>query len=289
MPAEPQTTRPGRWATLVAATTAVRATDPMRVQELVAELSGRSRWLTPLAYLAGTLAVVFDGITLLFRSWRLMLLQLVPAVWIYAMTWNIRSHMLAHRHPPLSHVTLIAVAELLVAQVAYWCNATFAYTLTQDGTPRIAAAFAEARPHWRAISGLALATGSLQAFVWLALPEWRLSVFWIALVVMFVVQIYLFVALPAWLLGIRKTGSRRERGLRSLTTGALSGIAATPGFLLNRVGLLLLSAGALWWVGVGVVAIAAVMHVAASSSARVVKMSVRLRPGTAAAGDVPVR
>jgi hypothetical protein len=285
MPAEPPTTRPGRWATLVAATNAVRATDPLRIQELVADLSGRSRWLTPLAYLAGTLAVVFDGVALLFKSWRLTLLQLIPAAWIYAMTWNIRSHMLAHRHPPLTHVALIAVAELVAAQAAYWCNATFAFTLAQDGIPRIADAFAQARPHWRAISGLALVTGGLQAVVWLVLPQWRLNVFWIALVAMFVVQVYLFVALPAWLLGARKTGTRRERGLRSLTTGVLSGVAATPGYLLNRIGLLLLSVGPLWWVGVGVVAIAAVLHVAASSSARVVKMSVRLRPGTAPAGE----
>jgi len=269
----------------VAATSAVRATDPSRIQEIVADLSGRSRWLTPLAYLAGTLAVVFDGIALLFTSWRLTLLQLVPAAWIYAMTWNIRSHMLAHQHPPLTHVALIAVGEMIAAQAAYWCNATFAFTLTQDGIPRISAAFAEARPHWRAISGLALATGSLQAVVWLVLPQWRLSVFWLALVTMFVIQVYLFVALPAWLLGVRKTGSRRERGLQSLTTGVLSGIAATPGYLLNRIGLLLLSVGALWWVGVVVVAFAAVMHVAASSSARVVKMSVRLRGGAAPAPE----
>jgi hypothetical protein len=208
---------------------AVRATDPARAQEIISELSGRSRWLTPLAYIAGTLAVVFDGIALLLKSWRLTLLQLVPAAWIYAMTWNIRSHLFAHRNPPTAHVVVIAVGARVVAQVAYWCNATLAFTLTQDGVPKITPAFAEARTHWRAISGLALITGSLQAVIWLVLPQWRLSVFWLALVGMFVVQIYLFVALPAWLLVVRRTGTRQERGLQSLTTAALSGIAVTPG------------------------------------------------------------
>lgn len=277
------TTHPGKWATLVAATKAVRSTDPMRVQEIVSELSGRSRWLTPLAYIAGTLAVVFDGIRLLFKSWRLTLLQLVPAAWIYAMTWNIRSHLLAHRHPPLDHVVPIALAALVIPQLAYWCNATFAFTLTQDGVPQIGPAFAQARPHWRAISGLALVTGIVQATIWLVLPQWRLSLFWVALVGMFAVQIYLFVALPAWLIGVRKTGSRRERGLQTLTTGALSGIATMPGYLLNRIGLLLLSIGPLWWLGIAIVAIATATHVAGSSSARVVKMSVRLRGGGAPA------
>ena len=281
MPGTDATTHRGKWATLVAATGAVRSTDPARVQQLATDLSGRSRWLTPLAYVAGTLAVVFDGIVLLFKSWRLTLLQLVPAAWIYAMTWNIRSHLFAHRHPPLSHVELIAAAALITAQVAYGADTDLRLHPHPRGDRQVAAAFAEARVHWRAISGLALVTGSIQAFIWLGVAG-SSEPFWLALLLMFVVQIYLFVALPAWLLGVRKTDSRRERGLQSLTTGVLSGVAAIPGYLLNRIGLLLLSVGPLWWVGVGVVAVATVTHVAASSSARVVKMSVRLRGGVPA-------
>jgi hypothetical protein len=55
-----------------------------------------------------------------------------------------------------------------------------------------------------------------------------------------------------------------------------------PGFLLNRIGLLLLGGG-LWIVGAVLVAIGAVLHVTASSSVRVVKLSVRLRPDDRAA------
>ena len=51
-----------------------------------------------------------------------------------------------------------------------------------------------------------------------------------------------------------------------------------PGFLLNRIGLLLMGTGSLFFVGVAVVSIGAVLHVTASSSVRVVKMSLRLRP-----------
>ena len=94
---------------------------------------------------------------------------------------------------------------------------------------------------------------------------------------MYVVQVYLFIAIPSWLLGVRKTGTRQERTIQSMTTGVLSGVASTPGFLFNRIGLLLLG-GSLWIVGVVLVSIAAVLHVTASSSVRVVKMSLRLRP-----------
>ena len=88
---------------------------------------------------------------------------------------------------------------------------------------------------------------------------------------------YLFVAIPSWLLGVRRTSTRREHTIQSLTTGALSGVATTPGYLLNRIGLLLLGT-ALWIVGVVALSIGSVLHITASSSVRVVKMSLRLRP-----------
>jgi hypothetical protein len=267
----------GRWATLVATIDAIRTTDPSRIDELVFELSAKYRWLTPLAYVAGTLAVVFDGVLILLRSWRLTLLQLVPATWIWAMSWNLRNHMFAHEKPPVSHTVIVAVVDLLVAQIAYWCNAVFAYTLAQDGPADIRAAYASAKPHWKAISGTALVTGGMSAVTWIVLPHFKLTWFWVALAGIFVLQIYLFVALPVWLLRIKKTGTRKERGLRSLTTGVLSGIASIPGFLLNRIGLLLLGIGPLWWLGIILLSIGAVIHVTASSSVRVVKMSVHLR------------
>jgi len=193
--------------------------------------------------------------------------------------------MFAHQKPPVSHTVLVAVLDLLVSQIAYWCNATFAYTLVQDGAKDIRAAFASAKPHWRAISGTALVTGAMSAITWLVLPHFRLTWFWLALAGIFVLQIYLFVALPVWLLGIKKTGTRKERGLQSATTGVLSGVASIPGFILNRTGLLLLGIGPVWWLGVILLSIGAVFHVTASSSVRVVKMSVRLRGAAPASPD----
>ena len=254
----------------------MRRADPATVEVTARELGQRHRWLVPLVYAAGTIAIVFDGIMLLIRNWRLTLLQLPPAVWIYAMSWNLRNQMLQGEHLRSGIGLIAAVALLAAAQVAYWCNATFGFAMLQRSGADIGAAFREARPHWRFIGGLALLTGGAQVAVWLLLPGVSVRWFWIALLVMFVVQVYLFVAVPSWLIGVRATGTRRERAIQSLTTGALSGVAATPGFLLNRIGLLLLGVGALWWIGVAVLAIGAVLHVTASSSVRVVKMSVRL-------------
>ncbi len=256
---------------------AVRSTDPASVESALKDLGGRRRWLAPLVYAAGTVAIVFDGVLLLLRNWRLTLLQLFPAAWIWIMTWNMKNHLLSKPTFSTTEVIPVAVGVLLAAQVAYWSNATFAYTMAQSGTADIRAAFGEARPHWRLVGGLALLTGGLQAAIWLLIPRLKADWLWVALLVMFVVQVYLFIAIPCWLVGARKTGSRRERTIRSLTTGVLSGVASTPGFLLNRIGWLLLGSGPLGIIGGALVAVGAVLHVTASSSVRVVKLSLRLR------------
>jgi hypothetical protein len=266
-----------RWEALVRAAAAVRSTDPASVESALKNLGGRRRWLTPLVYAAGTVGVVFDGVLLLLRNWRLTLLQLFPAVWIWVMTWNMKHHFLSKPTFSTSVVIPAAVGVVLAAQVAYWSNATFAYTMAESAAGGIRAAFGEARRRWRLIGGLALLTGGVQAGIWLLMPRLQADWLWVALLVMFVVQVYLFIAVPCWLLGVRKTGSRRERTIQSLTTGVLSGVASAPGFLLNRIGWLLLGSGVLGIVGGALLAVGAVLHVTASSSVRVVKLSVRLR------------
>ena len=270
------------------ATAAVRSTDPARVESALKDLGGQRGWLAPLVYAAGTVAVVFDGVLLLLRNWRLTFLQLFPAVWIWAMAWNMKHHVLSKSTLSTGVVIAAAVGVPLAAQVAYWCNATFAFTMAQTPTSDIRAAFGEARGHWPLVGGLALLTGGIQALIWLAVPRWQSNWLSVALLVMFVVQIYLFVAIPCWLIGVRKTGSRRDRTTRTVTTSALSGVAAMPGFLLNRIGWLLLGAGWLGIVGVALLAVGAVLHVTASSSMRVVKLSLRLRPDERAPASVPI-
>jgi hypothetical protein len=277
-----------RWQALVRAIAAVRSTDPATVEAALKDLGSKRSWLGPLAYAAGTVAVVFDGVLLLLRNWRLTLLQFFPAAWIWVMAWNMKHDLLSRPTFSTSVVIAIAVGVLLAAQVAYWCNATFAYTMAQDGIGDIRAAFGEARRHWQLIGGIALLTGGVQALIWLLMPRLQADWLWLALLVMFVVQIYLFVAVPCWLLGVRKTGSRRERTTQTVTTSVLSGVAATPGFLLNRIGWLLLGAGWIGIVGAALLAVGAVLHVTASSSMRVVKLSLRLRPGAGAPASAPL-
>jgi peptidoglycan/LPS O-acetylase OafA/YrhL len=99
---------------------------------------------------------------LLLRNWRLTLLQFFPAAWIGVMTWNMKNHLLSRPTFSTSDIIPVAVGVVLAAQIAYWCNATFAYTMTQSPTADIRAAFGEARRHWRLVGGLAALTGGFR-------------------------------------------------------------------------------------------------------------------------------
>jgi hypothetical protein len=274
------------WASLVRAVQAARRLDSAAVQEELQRMGERRRWLAPLTYAAATIAFVFEGVLILLRNWRLLLLQLAPAAWIWVMTRELKAHVFAGHDLPTAYADLVAAGVLVVAQISYWCNATFAFTVVAEEGTGIADAFRQARSHWRLVSGVALLTGSAQAAVWLFLEGHWLTV---GLVTMLVVQIYMFIAVPAWLVGApSRAASRREKAEQTLTTGVLSGVASTPGFLLNRVGLLMLGIPKVGFIGFIVLAISAVLHVTASSSVRVVKMSIRLKStGGDSPGDPP--
>jgi hypothetical protein len=265
---------------------AARRLDSATVQEELQRMGKRRRWLAPLTYAAATIALVFEGVLILLRNWRLLLLQLAPAAWIWVMTRELKAHAFAGYDLPTVYADAVAGGVLVVAQISYWCNATFAFTVAAEGPTGIADAFRQARSHWRLVSGVALLTGSAQAAVWLFLEGHWLT---LGLVTMLVVQIYMFIAVPAWLVGAPpRVASRREKAQQSVTTGVLSGVASTPGFLLNRIGLLMLGIPKVGFIGFIVLAISAVLHVTASSSVRVVKMSIRLKgTGEDSPGDPP--
>ena len=247
----------------------------------------RRRWLAPLAYTAATIAVVFDGVLILLRNWRLLLLQLVPAAWIWVMSRELRAHVFAGHELPTTGTGAVAAGAIVLAQISYWCNATFAFTVASGAGTGIADAFRQARRRWRLVAGVALLTGGAQAAVWLWLDGAWLTV---GLLTMLVVQIYMFVAVPAWVVGApRRDQSRHERIMQSLTTGVLSGVAFNPGFLLNRISLLILGIPTIGIIGFALLAVSAVLEVTALSSVRVVKMSIRLRDPAASPPPHPIR
>ena len=73
---------------------AINRSDDAAVERAVLELSNRSRWLAPLGLIVGAFLMLFQGLKLLVTNWRLTLVQIVPAMWIWAAMLDLKVHML---------------------------------------------------------------------------------------------------------------------------------------------------------------------------------------------------
>src|SRR5690348_15746998 len=76
---------------------AIEANDESRIEEAVLGLSRRHRALAPLAFAVGAFALLFDGLRLLVSNWRLMLVQVLPAMWIWLAMFDLKVHVLHGR------------------------------------------------------------------------------------------------------------------------------------------------------------------------------------------------
>ena len=73
---------------------AIRKGDDDAVQEMVLELSRQHRILAPLALVVGAIAMLFEGVKLLVTNWRLTLVQVLPAMWIWVAMFDLKAHLL---------------------------------------------------------------------------------------------------------------------------------------------------------------------------------------------------
>ena len=71
---------------------AIRDSDQATVNEMVLRLSRARPWLAPLAFAVGAFAMLFDGVRLVFTNWRLTLVQVLPAMWIWAAMYDLKLH-----------------------------------------------------------------------------------------------------------------------------------------------------------------------------------------------------
>jgi hypothetical protein len=243
-------------------------------------VAGR-RWLLPVLVIGQTIDALVAGGLLLLRNWRLMLVELVPAMWLGALTWDWRTR--ATGRLPLAEVyglAAVGVALFVIAATyaAYWCNAVFAFTAVQTPPTNLRRAVQSATSRCRVIATWALLAGLAHAVVAVFVTRTTVLAYSIALGAVVLVQMYGLVALPVALVTPKATRERRtlrERILALALTGAVSGVASTPGFVLNRVGLLLFAVGAPW-LGVLVLVPAVIVQAAGAASARAVQLAARV-------------
>ncbi len=264
---------------------AIAEVDPAAMAQAARQLGESRRILTPLAWAAGTIVLLIRGVKLLILNWRLSLIQLVPAAWVWLATWDLKRHLLHGQsfvHLHFAAQLALAGAVVAVSIAAFWCNAVFAFAIDGPPPPKIAPAIRQARQGRRMVVTWGLVVGGALAFATIVVPRiagpW---VFSLVLSVVLGVMLISFVAVPARIIGVKtqKLPPREALG-RAAVSGAVSAVAMTPGFLLGRVGLILLGLQNFHIIGFAMLSIGTALYAAGMSSVKAVKLTMKLAPTT---------
>ena len=281
----PTAMRAQRWVALRRLVRATAEVDPATMERAARQLGQSRRILTPLAWAAGTIVLLIRGVKLLILNWRLSLIQLVPAAWVWLAMWDLKRHLLHGQSFVQLHLAAqlaIAAAVVAVSIAAFWCNTVFAFAIDGPPPPRIAPAVRKARQARRMVAAWGLIVGSALAFATIVVPRIAgLWVFSLVLSVVLGVMLISFVAVPARIIGVKtqKLPPREALG-RVAVSGTVSAVAMAPGFLLGRVGLILLGLQHLHILGFAMLSIGSALYAAGMSSVKAVKLTMKLTPTT---------
>jgi hypothetical protein len=261
---------------------AIREGDDAAVEASVVALSRSRRIFAPLVFAVAAIVMLFQGLRLVFSNWRLTLVQVLPAMWIWAAMLNLKLHVLKgsefhtwHGSVELLLVTVIA----LITAAAFYLNAVFAFAISQAGEPTIRPAFSLARRHLSVVLGVGFAVGVALGVSSIVVP--RFGRFWFALSLGIVIGVMMltYVTVPARIVGIKPTGSPRDKLAATVIGGTLGAIVCTPPYVIGRVGILLLGFHTVFAVGVVLLALGLTLQAGATGAVKAVKMSAKLAAG----------
>lgn len=259
---------------------AVADTEPDTVDRIMREMGSRRFYLAPLAWAAGSVVLMLRGLRLILTNWRLTLIQVVPAALIWLGMYEVQAHALrgvALRS--LSWGWLVCGSILLIAATiaSFWCNTVFAYAI--DSTPpTIRPAVQATRRRLVPVVLSGVVGGALLSFATLVMPRFgRRWVFEAVLLATLGLLIVAFVAVPARILQRppRKLPPREAFG-RTMVGWFATVVAMAPGFVLDRVGLLLMGIPGLRLLGFVLLTLGTALYAAGMSSVKAVKMSIKL-------------
>ncbi len=217
--------------------------DEASVEAAVLQLSHSKRFLAPLGLAAGAIVMLFKGVKLIFSDWRLTLIQVLPAMWIWAAVLDLKLHVIGQRefrlwYGPTAALLVLAVAAVSVA--SFYLNAVFAFAISHPGKPAIGSAFALARRHLGVVGSFGLAVGLALGYSSIAVPRWGLGWFTFSMSVVIAVMMLTYVTVPSRLVGLKANSSRRDKLTASIVAGTVGAIVCTPPYVAARVGLIML-------------------------------------------------
>jgi uncharacterized membrane protein len=264
---------------------AVRDSDQAVVNEIVLRLSRARPWLAPLALTVGAIAMLFEGVRLLFTNWRLTLIQVLPAMWIWAAMFDLKAHVL---HGKSFHVltgTAVVIPFVIViaavTAASFYLNAVFAFAITQPGRPQIRPAFIQARSHLPVVLGSGMIVGILLGVSTVIVQRWGTFWFGFSLSIVVGLMMVCYVAVPSRLIGMKAIASKRDKLTASVVGGAVGAVVCTPPYVLGRVGLLMLGSSTLVIFTFGVIffAVGLTLQAGATGAVKTIKMSAKLVSG----------
>jgi hypothetical protein len=258
---------------------AVRDGDEAMVEETVLRLSQSRRAFAPLALVVGGFAMLFNGLKLLFLNWRLTLVQILPAMWIWLAMLDLKVHVL---HGKSFHVLRgpilipIVLAITAITAASFFLNAVFGFAIVQSGVPKIRPAFAQAQSHLAVILGLGTVVGVMLGLATMVVTRWGHPWFAISLSVVAGVMMVAYVAIPSRLIGVKQTSSRRDKLTATAVGGTVGAVVCAPPYALGRVGILMLGSHVLFIPGILLIAVGATLQAGATGAVKTVKMSAKL-------------
>jgi hypothetical protein len=261
---------------------AIEENDEAQIEEAVLRLSRSKRVFAPLALAVSAFVLLFNGLRLMVSHWRLMLVQILPAMWIWLAMFDLKVHVLhgrsfhVFRGPILIPIGLVIVA---LTVVSFMLNAVFAFAVADSRNPQVRPAFAKARRHQSSIVGAGIVVGLALAFATTVVTRWGHPWFGISLSIVVGLMMVCYVAVPARLLGVKRAQSRRDKLTTSAVSSVLGATVCTPPYVLGRVGLLMLGSKVLLVPGIFVLAVGVTLQAGATGAVRAIKMSASLMAG----------
>jgi hypothetical protein len=264
---------------------AVRDSDQAAVDDMIMRLSRARPWLAPLALALGAFAMLFDGVKLLFTNWRLTLVQVLPAMWIWAAMYDLKGKVLRGKEfIGLSGPTLaiwLVVGITVITAACFYLNAVFAFAIVEPGRPEIRPAFTKARSHLLIVLGSGAIVGILLGLSAIVVPRYWGGLYWFAFSLSIVIGIMMicYVAVPSRLIGIKPIQSKRDKLTASAVGGAIGAVICTPPYALGRIGLLMLGSSTFFVLGIILFAVGITLQAGATGAVKTIKMSAKLVGG----------
>jgi len=264
---------------------AIRKNDEAAVESAVLALSRSRRIFAPLVLALGAFVMLFQGVRMLFSNWRLTLIQVLPAMWIWLALLDLKAHTFRGKEFHTWHggVELLLVLGITsVTAACFYLNAVFAFAISQPGEPRIRPAFGLARRHLKVVLGAGVIVGLAFGVSAIVVPRWGRPWFVLSLGIVIGVMMLTYVTVPARIVGVKPVGSRRDKMAAAAIGGTIGALVCTPAYVIGRIGILLLGSNALFALGVVLLVIGLALQAGASGAVKAVKMSAKLAAGQAA-------